>query len=344
MLAQMLDSDSDRNYIPISKQDKTVLFINNLGGVSVLELGGIVSEVYCQLTKNYGIKPVRIIAGTFMTSLNGNGFSISILKLVETGLGIDMLELLDVSAEAVGWTASIRTKTWDSASERRPSQTLEGAKLEEEQRPSNIKIQYGPTRTALLSGLNRLIKAEPDVTRYDTILGDGDCGIGLKRGAEALLRMLERSKPTDDIALLLDRVIQVVETSMDGTSGALYAIFLNSLARAIRAQATSQEQHMQVGMWAKALEKSLRALKQYTPAEPGDRTLIDALNPFVGALSHTGNLKKAAAAAQEGAVKTKTMQASLGRAVYVGSKNLDVPDPGAWGLSEFLSGLVEGLG
>lgn len=39
-------------------------------------------------------------------------------------------------------------------------------------------------KKALQSGLNRLIAAEPDVTKYDTIVGDGDCGIGLKRGAE----------------------------------------------------------------------------------------------------------------------------------------------------------------
>jgi hypothetical protein len=39
-------------------------------------------------------------------------------------------------------------------------------------------------QSALKAGLNRLISVEPDVTKYDTIVGDGDCGIGLKRGAE----------------------------------------------------------------------------------------------------------------------------------------------------------------
>lgn len=39
-------------------------------------------------------------------------------------------------------------------------------------------------KTALTDGLERVIAAEPDVTRYDTVVGDGDCGIGLKRGAE----------------------------------------------------------------------------------------------------------------------------------------------------------------
>jgi dihydroxyacetone kinase len=140
MLAQMLDSsDHDRNYLSISKHDKTVLFINNLGGVSPLDLGGILTEVHSQLTKTYGIKPVRIIAGTFMTSLNGLGFSISLLKLVDAGLGVSMLELLDAPAEAVGWTSSIRAKTWESQGEASATHQTQERNLETESQPSNIK-------------------------------------------------------------------------------------------------------------------------------------------------------------------------------------------------------------
>jgi len=122
---------------------------------------------------------------------------------------------------------------------------------------NRYSVRFAEARTALTSGLNRLIKAEPDITHYDTIVGDGDCGIGLKRGAEALLRMLEESKPTDDLAILLDRIIQVVESTMDGTSGALYAIFLNALVHAIREQSTAEQQNVHAGIWAKALEKSI---------------------------------------------------------------------------------------
>lgn len=45
-------------------------------------------------------------------------------------------------------------------------------------------VNYTQAKSTLTTALNRLIEAEPDVTRYDTIVGDGDCGIGLKRGAE----------------------------------------------------------------------------------------------------------------------------------------------------------------
>ena len=97
-------------------------------------------------------------------------------------------------------------------------------------------------------------------------------------------------------------------------------------------------------IWAKALEYSLQALGKYTPAKPGDRTLMDALYPFVDTLSKTGNVDSAAKAAEQGAQGTKGMKASLGRTVYVGGGGWEnVPDPGAHGLAELLLGLNEGL-
>ena len=71
---------------------------------------------------------------------------------------------------------------------------------------------------------------------------------------------------------------------------------------------------------------------------------MDALHPFVETLAKTGNVKEAAEAARKGAEGTKGMKASLGRTVYVGGSGWqDVPDPGAHGLSEFLTGLAEAL-
>lgn len=58
-------------------------------------------------------------------------------------------------------------------------------------------------------------------------------------------------------------------------------------------------------------------------------------------LAETGDLRKAAEASRKGAEGTKGMKASLGRTVYVGGKGFEqVPDPGAWGLSEFFLGLA----
>jgi dihydroxyacetone kinase len=184
MLQQMLDwKDEDRAFLNVNSNE-VVLLINNLGGVSVLELGGITAEVVSQLEKSYNIKPVRILAGTYMTSLNGLGFSISILNVVNTNIGgPSMLQLLDAPSEAAGWAAPIRKETWEAKS----SHTREGASSGgEDVKPSGLKLNSETTKTALTAALQRLIAAEPDVTKYDTVVGDGDCGIGLKRGAEGL--------------------------------------------------------------------------------------------------------------------------------------------------------------
>lgn len=182
MLTQLLDSkDKDRAFLNVNSNE-VVLLVNNLGGVSVLELGGITAEVVGQLEKSYNIKPVRILAGTYMTSLNGLGFSISLLNVVNTNIGgPSMLQLLDASTEATGWAAPIRKETWEAKS----TETRTGsAGAEEEVKPSGLKLDPEATKTALTAGLERIIAAEPDVTRFDTVVGDGDCGIGLKRGAE----------------------------------------------------------------------------------------------------------------------------------------------------------------
>lgn len=139
MLKQLLDqTNKERAFLSWAPGDKFVLFVNNLGGVSTLELSGITSEITIQLEKNYQIKPVRTLQGTFLTSLNGMGFSISLLRLVDTGLGSgrSLLELLDAPSEVVGWTAPIQVSTWEnrfdaSSDGRRASSVLEI--------PSNLK-------------------------------------------------------------------------------------------------------------------------------------------------------------------------------------------------------------
>lgn len=152
------------------------------------------------------------------------------------------------------------------------------------------------------------------------------------------MKAISEKKLTGDVVVDVANIVPVVEKSMDGTSGALYAIFLNSLVHSLRSlspgEATPQ-------VWAGALKQSCDALSKYTPARPGDRTLVDALYPFVEMLGRTGDVRKAAEAAKLAADGTRGMEASLGRSVYVGGSGFQkVPDPGAWGLACFFLGLA----
>ena len=354
LLKQLLDtSDKDRGFIEIKSGEPAVLMINNLGGLSQLELGAVTTEVYKQLGDNYGIIPKRVLAGTYMSSLNGLGFSVTLLKLVNK----DFVELLDDKAEATGWIPPAPPASWKLQGSSGNDQT-EKLDFSEKDTPSNltgksrffkvilqslnpITVKQADVQKYLTIGLKNLIEAEPEVTKYDTLVGDGDCGLCLKVGAEAVLSHVQ-SQPTTDAVQLVSQLAHVIEKSMDGTSGALYAIFINALATKLReADREAQPTQATPVIWAKALQGAMEALGRYTPARPGDRTVVDALAPFIEAFTSSGDISTAVQAARKGCENTKGMEASLGRSVYVGGDEWkNCPDPGAFGLVKFLEGFV----
>ena len=175
------------------------------------------------------------------------------------------------------------------------------------------------------------------------------------------MQLLESGEVCDDVAITIQKVAEGIERSMDGTSGAIYwyvvclslgnesradcrSIFFNALSLALRRGADEKAERAATALdWAQAALSAQQSLSKYTPAVPGDRTLVDALHPFIKSLKDTnGNLKLASEAARAGADSTRGMKASLGRTVYVGSIG-DVPDPGAIGIAELVEGLHMGL-
>ena len=343
MLAQMLDqSDKDRAYVNVDRVDDTVLLLNNFGGVSNLELGAILDEALNQLEEKYGIKPKRIFQGNLFGSLDGPGFILTVLKVFDAGLGPSksVIEALDAPVNAIGWPSHVSAETW-STTYAPPHATTNQDHAEVQF--SNIWLTPQQLKSVLAPALEKLIAAEDEITRFDTVVGDGDCGVGLRRGAEATLKAIDQVE-ADDIMQTFAKIVPTIEMAMDGTSGALYAIFLNSLASNIKALSPSSPTKVSVEIWSTALKRSVEDLGRYTPAKVGDRTLMDSLLPFVEELGASGDVKKAAGKAKEGAEKTKGMKASLGRSVYVGGKGFEeVPDPGAYGLSIFLSGIADAL-
>jgi len=135
-------------------------------------------------------------------------------------------------------------------------------------------------------------------------------------------------------------LIGVVEDNMDGTSGAIYGIFVAALASEVRKLQAAGVSAMARPQWAAAASGALRELQKATPARQGDRTLMDALEPFVEGLGEKGDVAAALAKARAGVAATKGMKGAFGRAVYVDKANWSqVPDPGAEGLLCLLEGL-----
>lgn len=183
MLQQILDTDdSERNFLP-NHTDKVVLLVNNLGALSALELGAIALEVVDQLRTQYGVKVVRVYSGTFMTSLDGAGFSISLLSLVKTGLKESLTELLDAPCNAIGWH-TISTSGLSNSQDLNDGHEMPVPVKSESGIESHLDCDLAEITRRLRAGLGAVVAAESEITKYDSIVGDGDCGTTLKRGAE----------------------------------------------------------------------------------------------------------------------------------------------------------------
>ncbi|KAI9798767.1 MAG: Dihydroxyacetone kinase 2 [Piccolia ochrophora] len=195
-----------------------------------------------------------------------------------------------------------------------------------------LQFSDAAVRQRITSACNAVIASEATITSYDTIVGDGDCGYTLRDGAKQVLSFIE----TSDLSALpqtLAALVDDLEVNMGGTSGALYCIFLSSLAQQLYDAATL----------ADALAGAQDHLLKYTRARKGDRTMLDCLIPFVETWQATGDVRQALEEASKGVEGTKQLEAKLGRSTYLDeAATQGVPDPGAFGLLKLLEGMVEG--
>lgn len=184
-------------------------------------------------------------------------------------------------------------------------------------------------RSRIENGCDAVIKEEATITRYDEIVGDGDCGYTLRDGAKQVLKFVA-NRDLSELPQTLSELVHDLEVNMGGTSGALYCIFLTSLSSSLAATDSV----------AAALAVALKQLLNYTRARLGDRTMLDCLIPFVEVLKSGGDVSKALEEAEKGVESTKNLEAKLGRSTYLDeSATRGVPDPGAYGLLVLLKGM-----
>lgn len=246
--------------------------------------------------------------------------------------------ILNNQSQARGWSISLcAIPTEFLTAQAKPSNNLAHTNASTTSKPSKItsKITFSDSRVRkiIVAGCERVIKEEPTITEYDTVVGDGDCGYTLRDGAKQVLSYINKADLSKLPSTLSD-LVDDLEVNMGGTSGALYCIFLSSLAQSLREAST----------FAQALDEALQSLLKYTRARLGDRTCLDCLIPFVETLKKTGDPKKALMGAERGVESTKNLEAKLGRSSYLDeSATRGVPDPGAYGLLMLLEGMINVL-
>jgi triose/dihydroxyacetone kinase / FAD-AMP lyase (cyclizing) len=195
---------------------------------------------------------------------------------------------------------------------------------------------------ASIHAVTMLSKAEPLLTKYDTIVGDGDCGITMKRGAtEILTRLQNGTMKTDHPVPMFVGFADAISASMGGTSGILLELMFRKMGSTL-----SRVDSIGTDELCMAFQAGIDVVCLYGGAQVGSRTMLDALVPAAKVLLETSNLSLASIQARNGADGTAQMKvASAGRSNYLSEETLvGTPDPGAVAVAIVLEAVTASCG
>ncbi|XP_065611580.1 triokinase/FMN cyclase [Cyrtonyx montezumae] len=333
MLAHMTDP-SNASHLPLSPGASVVLVVNNLGGLSCLELSIVAGVAVCKLEKR-GVRIARALVGSFMTALEMAGISLTLL-LVDK----ELLRLIDAETTAVAWPNVV---TGPAVSQRpevaAPKERMEMAKQAPSKGPGMERAQQVLARVC-----STLLGLQDKLNELDRAAGDGDCGHTHARAARAIQEWMRAQPLPPSPAHLFSALADLLLDKMGGSSGVLYGLFLTAAAHPLHNRSD-------LPVWADAVDAGIEAMQRYGGAAPGDRTMLDALCAAAQALSALRSpganlltvLASAVERAEAAAESTRHMEAGAGRASYISSAQLLQPDPGAVAAAAVLRAVLEGL-
>jgi dihydroxyacetone kinase-like protein len=184
---------------------------------------------------------------------------------------------------------------------------------------------------------NAVIADSDHLTDLDQAIGDGDHGINMKRGCEAVLADIDTivTKPLPDALRAIGT--QLVMT-VGGASGPLYGTLFLTLGKELPPEPD-------LAAVARAVQAVLVAVKARGKSELGQKTLLDVLGPIADRLSRgdLGNLAELSAVADQAAAATIPVLATRGRASFLGDRSIGHMDPGACSLALITRTIVTAL-
>ena len=198
----------------LGNEKRVAVMVNNLGATTGMELA-IVARHTAPFLESKGFTVERIYAGTFLSSLDMAGISISVL-----GISDEWLRWLDAATTAPAWPNVLRGRPG------KPEDQIATEVRAELSTPIGKGAQTetgGKTKRAIEAACKALIDAEDELTEMDRVTGDGDLGISMKRAAE-VVRAEVGSYPLDNVAATLKALGRTLQREMGGSSGPLYGV------------------------------------------------------------------------------------------------------------------------
>ncbi len=181
----------------------------------------------------------------------------------------------------------------------------------------------------MLAMADRIIEAEPILTDADRALGDGDHGIGMERGMNAVKEALE-GKDFPTVGKVFMGVGMAMMSSMGGASGAVFGTLFRSGGKALGEATAFTGVEL-----ATFFKEGTANVMSRGGAKPGDKTMVDALMPAAEKAAEVSSLPvwealfAVADAAAAGRDASEGMIATMGRAKTLGENSLGKPDAGA---------------
>lgn len=197
--------------------------------------------------------------------------------------------------------------------------------------------QDAELRMALLQALGEVIAGHAEeLTSLDQAIGDGDHGINMKRGFEAVMGDADAltPKPWPDF---LKAVGMTLVMKVGGASGPLFGTLFMTLGKELPPEPQTED-------IVKALRAAIAAVKARGKSEAGQKTMLDVLIPVTEQLE-AGNLSldELKVKALEAAEATKPLKAIRGRASFLGDRSIGHVDPGARSSALIIGAVVDVL-
>ncbi len=326
------------------------ILVNGFGGTPLQELYLFNNSVLAQLSKR-GIVASRVFVGNYMTSIEMQGASLSILKLdEETKKYLTAPSTAPAFTIAGNETDSSYTCFEESAATSKTNFTVETPS--EHAIISNNTLTLDNMKFILDKMCEVIIENEVPFCELDAHAGDGDFGMSIAKGFRQVKRewaYLTRSEVTT-IGEFLEEASMIIMEHCGGASGPIWGSAFRSAGRSV-----GQKTTLSVTDFATMIQAAVKGV-QDTGARSfgrgaivGDKTLIDALVPCADTWSAGSSddfktlFTASAKAAVEGAKKTEQIVARMGRAGTVGERSIGYPDAGAYGLGVIFTEIAKSL-
>ncbi|WP_017541680.1 dihydroxyacetone kinase family protein [Nocardiopsis halophila] len=321
----------------LPSQGRVAVLLNGLGRTKYEEMFTVCARVHERLA-GAGLLPVHTEAGEFVTSLDMAGLSLSVMVLDD-----ELAELYAAPCDTPGYRS-----TGARLEPVEPVRTVD-AGLE---RPDD-QAAAGPVDRALSAAMVRLEEAEDELGRLDAVAADGDHGLGMTRGIRAAVAAARAAEADGEpVSGALLAAGTAFADAAGGASGALYGVLLAETGAGLEGNDAAG---ITPGALADAVDRAVAAFTELGGARPGDKTMLDAIDPFRGILRKGAEASPpgagaaeaaacwaaAAEEAREAALATAGLTPAKGRAARLAARSHGHPDPGATSFAHLVTAVSE---